>query len=200
MFKSSNGQRIVLGSSSPRRRELLTACGIEFKIESPDIDEKVLDGESPKSLVERLSGQKGLSIANRNQDAWVIAADTVVASGSQILGKPVDKNDAERMLNMLQGAWHTVWGGIAIINLQRKIEEVYSYNSEVLMRPLSATEIKAYINTGEPMDKAGSYAIQGVGAALVSEVRGSYSNVVGLNIQALLLLLTKHGAIEVLGA
>jgi septum formation protein len=196
MFKNSHGQRIVLGSSSPRRRELLAGCGLEFEIFSPDIDEQVLAGEKAQQLVERLAFEKGACISAKQPDAWVLAADTVVVLDDQILGKPLDEADAARMLAMLQGRSHQVWGGIALINLSRRIEHVSSFHSYVAIKALSSNQIAAYIKTKEPMDKAGSYAIQGIGAGLVTEVQGSYSNVVGLNIAAVLDLLQQYQVIS----
>ena len=197
MFKSRSGQRLVLGSSSPRRRELLAACGLQFEIASPDIDESVLTDEKPQVLVERLAQQKGDNIAALHPDAWVIAADTVVAIDDQILGKPTDVKEAETMLHTIQGRWHTVWGGVAILNLSQRKQSVFTYSSRVLMRALDSMEIRAYVATSEPMDKAGSYAIQGIGAALVAEVQGSYSNVVGLNISEVIRELVRCQAVEV---
>jgi septum formation protein len=196
MFKNSYGQRIVLGSSSPRRRELLAGCGIEFEILSPDVDEQVITGELAQQLVERLAAEKGSVVAAQAPEAWVLAADTVVVLDNQILGKPIDEADAAQMLTMLQGRSHQVWGGVALINHTRHIKEISSYCSEVSIKNLTDAEITAYIKTKEPMDKAGSYAIQGIGAALVTEVRGSYSNVVGLNIAAVLDLLKQHQVIS----
>lgn len=197
MFKNSHGQRIILGSSSPRRRELLAGCGLQFEIMSPDIDEQVFAGESAQSLVERLAAEKGSCIAAKVPDAWVLAADTVVVRDNEILGKPADADDAVRMLSSIQGRTHQVWGGLALINIVRRVERVFSYSSQVTIKPLSLPEITAYVKTGEPMDKAGSYAIQGIGAALVTTVEGSYSNVVGLNIAAVLDLLIEHNIIEI---
>lgn len=196
MFKVGHGQRIILASSSPRRRELLSGCGLTFEILSPDIDEQSRDGESPKDLVERLACEKGCCISEKHQDAWVIAADTIVVQDSKILGKPVDRSDAAQMLDSLQGRWHRVWGGVAILNQQRGIQQVSSYESSVFMQTLTASEIQSYIDTGEPMDKAGSYAIQGIGAALIGEVKGSYTNIVGLNLPAVIEQLKRLGAIE----
>ena len=196
MFKNSHGQRIVLGSSSPRRRELLAGCGLEFEILSPDIDEQVLPDEKPQQLVERLALEKGACIAAKEPGAWVLAADTVVVLDDQILGKPIDEADAARMLAMLQGRSHQVWGGVALINITRRIEHVTSFRSQVSIKALTSAQIASYIKTKEPMDKAGSYAIQGIGAALVTEVQGSYSNVVGLNIASVIDLLQEHQIIS----
>lgn len=196
MFKVSHGQRIILASSSPRRRELLSGCGLAFEILSPDIDEQSQEGEAPKDLVERLAQEKGCCISEKHQDAWVIAADTIVVQDGKILGKPVDRNDAAQMLDSLQGRWHRVWGGVAILNQRRGVRQVSSYESSVFMQALTANEIQSYIDTGEPMDKAGSYAIQGIGAALIGEVKGSYTNIVGLNLPAVVEQLKRLGAIE----
>lgn len=198
MFKVRQGQRIVLASSSPRRRELLAGCGITFEIQSPDIDERVGENEKPKDLVERLAGEKGRCISQRDPEAWIIAADTIVVQDGEILGKPADRRDAARMLGSLQGRWHVVWGGIAILHETHGISDIFSFESRVLMQPMSAADIESYIATGEPMDKAGSYAIQGIGAALVREVQGSYTNIVGLNLAAVVQKLQQRGVVGAL--
>ena len=195
MFKNRDGQPLVLASSSPRRRELLGGCGLDFKIESPDIDESALPGELPQAHVERLAREKGQAVASRTPGAWIVAADTIVVLDGVILGKPTDRADAARMLKAIQGRWHVVWGGIAILHKEKSIADVMSYSSEVLMRELSEDQIVRYIDTGEPLDKAGSYAIQGIGASLVKEIKGSYSNIVGLNINAVIETLAGRGAI-----
>lgn len=196
MFKIRQGQRLILASSSPRRRELLSGCGLIFDIVSPDIDERILPDEAPQNLVERLAREKGSCISAKHPDAWIIAADTTVVQDDCILNKPEDREHAARMLSSLQGRWHVVWGGVAIINQSQKIMKVSSYETNVFMQPLGQAEIERYIDTGEPMDKAGSYAIQGIGAALIGEVKGSYTNIVGLNLSAVVDQLKRFGAIE----
>ncbi len=200
MFKNRDGQRLILGSSSPRRRELLHGCGLSFEIHTPDIDETALPDELPRAHVERLAREKGESISRRFPDAWVLSADTIVVLDEKILGKPRDAEDAQRMLASLQGRKHIVWGGVAITHGARKYAEAACYSSEVEMRALSRAEIKSYVKSGEPLDKAGSYAIQGIGASLVREVKGSYSNIVGLNIFAVIERLQALGVIEVVSS
>lgn len=200
MFKNRDGQRLILGSSSPRRRELLLGCGLHFEIHTPDIDEQERPGELPEDYVGRLAREKGDHISRRFPNAWVVAADTTVVCDGEILGKPRDRRDAERMLQSLQGRWHTVWGGIAILNGERGHRECLCYCSEVAMRSLVSAEIASYVASGEPLDKAGSYAIQGIGASLVREVKGSYTNIVGLNIFAVIERLQALGVIEVVAS
>lgn len=196
MFKQDLNTQIILASTSPRRRELLSGLGLQFEIQAPDCDESVRDGEAPDALVRRLSLEKASSVANKNKNAWVIGADTIVVIDGKILGKPVDEADAAAMLKRLQGQVHEVWGGFAVVNesLQKKIVEAHV--SSVEMIPLTDAEIKSYIKTGEPMDKAGSYAIQGVGAGLISSVEGSYTNVVGLNLAAIQKVLKESEVLE----
>ena len=184
---------LVLASTSPRRKELLSGCNLEFIIQAPDCDESVLPRESPEAMVRRLALAKALSVASNFQQSWVIGADTTVAINGEILGKPLDKIDAFRMLSKLQGTQHQVWGGLALVNQSRNIQWVESHCSSVQLVNLSVDEIEQYIETGEPFDKAGSYAIQGIGAGFVSEIIGSYTNVVGLNLSALLQALKSQG-------
>lgn len=185
--------RLILASQSPRRRELLQDAGIRFDILPADADETEIPGEPAKQMVERLALAKAEKIALAHPAAWVLAADTTVVVDEKILGKPLDHIDAARMLGLIQGREHEVWGGISLINNQSGFSKTETHCTKVKMRKLSSAEIKAYIETGEPMDKAGSYAIQGVGASLVESVNGSYTNVVGLNLSATLALLRLAG-------
>lgn len=186
-----------MASSSPRRRELLTATMIAFEVLVPNIDETRLAGETGQELVERLARAKGEAISASHPMSWVIAADTTVVSKGEILEKPSDAADAARMLRSIQAGWHEVFGGIALIHGERGVCEVMSIRSEVKIRAMSDQEISRYVATGEPMDKAGSYAIQGIGAALVEEVRGSYTNVVGLDIAKVMQVLCLHGVVAI---
>ena len=184
---------LILASSSPRRRELLAGCGIVFEAAVPDADEEPLPGEEPKQLVERLSLAKAASVAEHRPQAWVIGADTVVVLEGEILGKPANEKEAAAMLAKLQGRKHQVFGGLAVINRTLQIQRVDCSISRVRFMPLSPAAIRSYVGSGEPMDKAGAYAIQGLGAALVAEVSGSYSNVVGLDLEMLIALLRDLG-------
>lgn len=196
VFTQNSTQKFILASASPRRAYLLSALGLKFEITPAHINENAQAGETAQNLVERLSLEKARTIARNDPQAWVLAADTVVVLADEILGKPNDRDDAARMLNLIQGHTHKVWGGIALLHSKEHVQEVHSYVSEVEIVKLSLKQIQAYIDSGEPLDKAGAYAIQGIGAALVSRVVGSYTNVVGLNLSAVLELFAKHKLIS----
>lgn len=197
MYRTLANSKLILASTSPRRRELLSTCGIEFEVIPPDCDESIINGESPENMVERLALQKAESVAATNSEAWVVGADTTVVINGKILGKPVSEDDAFAMLNEIQAKEHQVLGGIALIRKCIAYKKTIVFSSFVRIAPLSHEKIYAYIRSGEPMDKAGSYAIQGIGSSLVEEVKGSYTNVVGLNISALLNLLTENNVIQI---
>lgn len=173
---------IILASGSPRRQELLAGLGIAFKVILPDVDEKAVDatGLSPADKALKLARIKGESLAATMPDALVIAADTLVAIDHDILEKPVDEADAFRMLRQLQGNWHSVFSAVAVFH--RGQSRVRVLETRVQVRPLTDAEIRRYIRTGEPMDKAGAYAIQGRGSLLVEQIEGCYFNVVGLSL------------------
>lgn len=184
MYKHT-GERLILASSSPRRRSLMAELGLQPEIIAPDCNEDILQGERAPDMVLRLSVSKAQSVAKGCPEAWVIGADTTVLIDGKILGKPEDSGDAARMLRQLAGNWHEVWGGIALVNLSQNVLWSNSFVTRVFMRKLRDQEIAEFIATGEPMDKAGAYAIQGIGSALIQELHGSYTNVVGLNVCAL---------------
>ena len=171
---------IILASTSPRRRELLGQMGIgAFSIVSPEVDEHVPGHPAPAALVEELSARKAGAVAEKSGgDGLVIAADTVVALDGAVLGKPRDEEGAFAMLSALSGREHRVYTGVTV----RQGERVLTAHEEtaVRFRPLAPEEIRAYIATGEPMDKAGAYGIQGLGALLVEGIVGDYFNVMGL--------------------
>lgn len=172
---------LVLASGSPRRRELLGRLGLRFAIVPADIEEKVLNGEAPEEHVCRLAREKAEHTAKRIPDRWVLGADTIVVIDGHILGKPVDEAHAMSMLSTLADRTHTVFTGYALVNSGRPDGARVRYvRSDVHIRGLSADEIKGYVKTGEPMDKAGAYAVQGIGSAIVRSISGSYTNVVGL--------------------
>jgi len=183
--------RVVLASSSPRRRDLLNLIGIEHEIRPADLDETHIAGESPKAHAERLARAKAEAIAASAPEALVIGADTVVVIDGAILGKPRDASDALRMLRMLEGRTHSVLTGVAAVWRGRIVSEIVSV--EVTFKPLSASELSSYIATGEPMDKAGAYGIQGYGATIVSRVEGDYFAVMGLSLVALVALMNELG-------
>lgn len=169
---------MILASSSPRRRELLTQIGVQFEVQAADIDETPHADESPVAYVERMALEKALAVAKLRPGNIVLGSDTSVISCDRILGKPRDNADAVETLRGLSGQTHQVLSAVAVVDESR--QRVISVATQVRFRTLSDAEIHAYVATGEPADKAGSYGIQGLGAILVDTIEGSYSNVVGL--------------------
>lgn len=181
MSRSATPLRIVLASASPRRRELLSELAIDFIVRPVSADETPITGETPDQLVRRLALAKARAAARIGEIA--IGADTVVALDGEILGKPRDDAEARRMLERLAGREHDVWTGVAVVAApagESRREATSVERSGVRFRSLAADEIATYVATGEPSDKAGAYAVQGGAAAFVTELRGSWSNVVGL--------------------
>lgn len=180
--------RLVLASASPRRHELLRQLGLEFSTRVPEVDEQPLPGEAPQAMALRLSRAKASAVLPQlDSSAVVLAADTVVCVDDDLLGKPVDAADAASMLRRLSGRAHTVVTAVAAgrgSDLRTAVSSTH-----VWMRELDASEIDRYVASGEPMDKAGAYAIQGRGAAFVARIDGSYSGVVGLPLFETLALL-----------
>ncbi|HEY8449724.1 MAG TPA: Maf family protein [Bacillota bacterium] len=194
----------ILASASPRRRQLLEQLGLEFTVYPSDVDETSPEFVDlpPAQLVERLALAKASAVARRyahqtdpsaSPRPLVIGADTVVVLEDEILGKPVDADHARRMLNQLAGRMHTVYTGIALIDVAAGRTAVTHRATRVWLRPLPASWIDAYVATGEPLDKAGAYAVQGLGAAFVERIEGCYFNVVGLPLAALVELLEAWG-------
>lgn len=185
--------QIILASNSPRRKELLAQMGItDFKVSAPNVDESVEGEPSPAEMVEQLSLRKARGLANRaGPDDLIIAADTVVALDGAVLGKPRDGEDAFAMLSALSGREHHVYTGVTVLQGERAVTE--HEETAVAFRALEPEEIRGYIATGEPMDKAGAYGIQGCGALLVSGIRGDYCNVVGLPVFRLGRILREFG-------
>ncbi|RFU71580.1 septum formation inhibitor Maf [Peribacillus saganii] len=175
--------QLILASSSPRRKELLQMLRIPFDIKTLETDETILPGMSGKEAVEDLAYRKAKAVADSNQECCVIGADTVVVLDGQILGKPLDREDAARTLSMLSGKKHSVYTGVAIIEGQSSL--VFSEKTDVVFWELSKEEIETYLDSGEPFDKAGSYGIQGYGSLLVKEISGDYYTVVGLPVSRL---------------
>lgn len=171
---------IVLASSSPRRKELLRSLGLSFEVFPADIDETVQPGEKAEALVMRLSRSKASSVAQQRPDALVIAADTVVVLKGQILNKPSAQQENHRFIEQLSGCSHQVFTGHSLI-YQGQIRSQVT-RTDVSFRQLSASEIERFVASGEGLDKAGGYAIQGLGAALVRRIEGCYTNVVGLSL------------------
>jgi len=173
----------ILASASPRRRELLTLAGFAFGIRVPDIDEAVSPEWSPGEAARELARQKAEAVAAQCPEHCIIAADTIVVLDKLILGKPKDTQDAVRMLRLLSGREHRVITGVCL--MQNSRQRVFSQETSVRFYPLRDDEIERYVATGEPMDKAGAYGIQGRGALLVESIAGDYFNVVGLPVARL---------------
>ncbi len=189
--------KIVLASASPRRSELLSQVGIEFEIIPSNIPEEPLDGETPAEHVMRLASQKASEVAGRvGTGKWVIGSDTVVIIDGEILEKPEDHMDAIGMLKKLSGREHKVITGYSIINSSSGEEVKRAVETAVKFKELTDNEIEGYVHSGEPMDKAGAYAIQGLGSFMVEGIIGSYSNVVGLPVCQIVNDLEALGAVK----
>jgi septum formation protein len=185
---------LILASSSPRRAELLRAAGITFIVRAADVDETIRPHELPRDYVVRLSREKARAVARDNE--LTLGADTTVVINGEIAGKPVDPEDAERMLRALSGRWHEVLTGVTLARADQTLSAIAS--TRVKFAQLSDAEINWYVSTGEPMDKAGAYAIQGYASIFVERIEGSYSNVVGLPVQLAYKLAQQMG-VELLG-
>lgn len=183
--------RVILASGSPRRRDLLTLVGLQHEIIPADVDESAHDAESPSTHAERLALAKAEAIAVQHPDALVLAADTIVVVDGDILGKPRDEAHARQMLSRLSGRSHTVITGVAAARAGEAHSDVEQV--AVTFRPLTAAEIADYVRTGEPMDKAGAYGIQGYGATIVERIDGDYFAVMGLAVVRLLRLCARLG-------
>jgi septum formation protein len=213
---------LVLASASPRRQELLRNAGISFTVQSADVDETPLAGESPRECAERLAREKALAVWETRGQDLVLGADTIVVVDTTILGKPVDPDDAARMLRLLSGRVHQVITGLCLVrpvasarpalssqlsvvnedpgdekrglrNVNRQVRTA-SETTLVTMCDISHEEIRAYIATGEPMDKAGAYAIQGIASRWIPRIEGDYSNVVGLPVALVYRMLRRETA------
>jgi septum formation protein len=169
---------LLLASSSPRRAELLAAAGIPFEVVPVDVDESVVRLEPPGEHVRRLASEKAAAAFAAHPGRVVLAADTIVLVGGEMMGKPRDNADAVRMLRLLSGREHEVLTGVAIFSTRNAIVEVA--RTRVWFNPLSEAEINEYVASGEPLDKAGAYGIQGLGSRFIDRIQGSYTNVVGL--------------------
>jgi len=182
---------IVLASGSPRRKQLLEMLRIPFRVIAPDVDEHVLPGEKPDAYVTRLSRAKAQAVVALAAGDVVLAADTTVVIDNEILGKPVSPEDAVRMLERLQGRTHQVLTSVAVAESGR-LDQALDV-SRVIFRPNDRSTLEAYVATGEPLDKAGAYAIQGLGAPLIERVEGDFFGVMGLPLRLALDLLAKFG-------
>jgi septum formation protein len=196
---------LVLASASPRRQELLRNAGISFVVQPADIDETPLAGEPPRECTERLAREKALAVwrarakASQPQDV-VLGADTIVVVDDTILGKPADAKDAARMLRLLSGRVHRVITGVCVVGPTAMADDhppftTASETTSVTMNELSDEEIREYVATGEPMDKAGAYAIQGMASRWIPRIEGDYSNVVGLPVALVYGMLRERGVV-----
>ena len=186
---------LVLASASPRRQELLRNAGISFTVQPADIDETPMDGESPQGCAERLAREKALAVFQSRPEDYVLGADTIVVVDDTILGKPRDAGDAARMLRLLSGRIHAVITGVCVVGPVASKVKTASETTLVTFCEVSDHEIRDYVATGEPMDKAGAYAIQGIASRWIPRIEGDYGNVVGLPVALVYAMLRELGAI-----
>ena len=177
---------LILASRSPRRRELLERMGILFQVIEPEVEEEVGGDETPRAFVERIAREKAEEVAQRAPGAWVLGADTVVVLGEEVLGKPRDEEEAASMLRRLSGRVHKVLTAFSLLNLAEGRSFQGVEETEVKFIPLQEADIRWYVSTGEPLGKAGAYAIQGAGGTFIEWIKGSYTNVVGLPVAQIL--------------
>ena len=198
---------LVLASASPRRQELLRNAGIPFVVQSSNVAELPKEGENPRACAERLARGKALAVFCQRPNDFILGADTIVIVDGQILGKPQDSADATRMLHLLSGRTHEVTTGVCLLapqanarlgtasrELRTGFEDTCSETTLVTMNALSDDEIRSYVATGEPMDKAGAYAIQGIASRWIFRIEGDYFNVVGLPVALVYRMLREHRA------
>ncbi|MBI4680946.1 MAG: septum formation inhibitor Maf [Nitrospirae bacterium] len=190
MYKS---REIVLASASPRRKELLEKAGLKFVVDASDFEEDLSLRMSAGRLARYLSCEKAKAVAEKYNNAIIIAADTIISLDEKVFGKPHTDSVAIRMLNILNGRAHDVITGFTIMDTGDGLSVSRSVVTKVYFRKLTLREIDTYVRTGEPLDKAGAYAIQGIGAAIVKKIEGDYNNVVGLPVDALMKELRKFG-------
>ena len=172
--------KIILASSSPRRAELLRTIGVEFEIAPSQVQERPHPDEAPADYITRLARAKAISIARQREQGLVIGADTIVVLDGRILGKPADEVEAGKMLRSLSGRWHAVMTGVALYDVATRQEVADFDKTLVRFGQMSDQEVEWYVKSGEPMDKAGGYAIQGLASKFVERIEGCYFNVVGL--------------------
>lgn len=177
---------LILASRSPRRRELLERMGISFQVMEPKVEEELGRGETPRAFVERIAREKATEVAQRAPGAWVLGADTIVVLGEEVLGKPRDEEEAASMLRRLSGRVHKVLTAFSLLNLAEGRSFQGVEETKVKFIPLQEADIRWYVSTGEPLGKAGAYAIQGAGGAFIEWIKGSYTNVVGLPVAQIL--------------
>jgi septum formation protein len=189
-------QPLVLASASPRRQRLLRSLGLVFDVVVSGVEEANAHGCGAEAAVRHWADAKARAVAHSRPEHWVLAADTIVVLGDTIFGKPVDAGEAAGMLERLSGRAHDVITAVCLMHLGAKVRRLDSIATRVRFKSLSAAEIRAYVASGEPLDKAGAYGIQGLGAYLVRSIEGSYTNVVGLPLCETIELLIEQGVVE----
>jgi septum formation protein len=185
---------LILASASPRRRELLTAAGISFGVQAADVPEHAGPGELPQAFAERLAREKATAVSRLMPNDPILGADTIVVVDGQILGKPREAQDAAHMLQLLSGRQHEVITAVCLV-AESIPADVRASITRVTMETIPETVIREYIATGEPMDKAGAYAIQGIASRWISRIEGDYSNVVGLPVPLVWKMLKQYGVV-----
>jgi len=196
MINGVTNAKLILASQSPRRKYLLEQAGLRFTVIPSPIDESRVAPDEPAVYVQRLAEAKANDVAQRFPEAWVIGADTIVAAGGRLLGKPASPEEARRMLTRLAGKTHQVYTGFCIRRHSIHATFIDAVCTDVTFKVLSDKEIEWYIRSGEPFDKAGAYAIQGMGTFLVRRISGSYSNVVGLPVCEVIEILIREGIMD----
>ena len=186
-------KKIILASASPRRKQLLEQIGLKFEVDPSDYDEKIEPGLGPRELAKKISRGKAETVARRHKNAIVIGADTFIVLGNRILGKPHTADEARKMLEAISGKPHLVITGFCVIGSDTGKTISGSAETIVFVKKLTPKEIDAYVKSGEPLDKAGAYAIQGLGAVIVERIEGDYFNVIGLPLSALAEALQEFG-------
>jgi septum formation protein len=196
MSEDEKNADFVLASASPRRRELLAQLGLSFIVVPSKLHEISQSGMKPNAHATYFAEAKAREVADRNPNKWILGADTIVILGQEIMGKPAHSAEAFSILSRLAGRSHSVITGICLVNVSLEVVEREWVETKVFMKSLTPEDIEGYIRTGEPMDKAGAYGIQGIGGCLVQRIEGSYSNVVGLPLCETVELLRRHGVAD----
>jgi septum formation protein len=186
-------KKLILASASPRRKELLQKIGLKFEVDASNCAEEIDPAALPEELVRRISIDKAKAVAPRHQNAVIIAADTIGVIGKKVLGKPHTAAEARKMLAQISGKAHLVITGLTVLDTATDKTITKTVTTKVYIKKLTRAEIDAYVATGEPLDKAGAYGIQGLGAVIVEKIKGDYYNVVGLPLSALMEVLKEFG-------
>ena len=186
-------RKIILASASPRRKELLSLIGLKFRVDVSDYEEDLGHVLKPHELAKFLSLEKARAVAHKYKDAIIIAADTFIVFKGNLLGKPHTDKEAMRMLTLLNGKLHSVITGYTVLDTNTGKRSSCAVETKVWLRKMTDQELRAYVKTGEPLDKAGAYAIQGIGSLIVKKIEGDYFNVIGLPVASLAVTLKKFG-------